>query len=117
MKITIFSIAISLIILACGGAEMNNGDGNASNDTPKAKQVAKKVDGEKIYKNYCVTCQGLYGDMGASGAKNLQESTFSLEERIEIITNGKNTMTPFKDLLNEEKIKAVAEYTFKLKDK
>ena len=112
MKITILSALFALAIFACGNTEKTN----ETSDTPaKAQQVAKKVDGEKVYKTYCVTCHDLYGDMGASGAKNLTESTLSLDERVEIITNGKGLMTPFKDLLNEEKIKAVAEYSMKLK--
>lgn len=112
MKITILSVIVALTIFACGGVETNN---DKSGKSAKAKKVAQKVDGKKIYKTYCVQCHGLYGDMGASGAKNLTESTFSLEERVEIITNGKGIMLPFKDLLNEEKIKAVAEYSMTLK--
>lgn len=80
----------------------------------KPGTVSASVDGEKIYKLYCVTCHGIYGDMGANGAFNLTASTLPLEERINVITNGRNLMTPFKDILSEEKIKAVAEYTLKL---
>jgi mono/diheme cytochrome c family protein len=80
-----------------------------------AADAAPKVDGEKIYKMYCVTCHGMDGSMGASGAFNLQTSTLPVEERINVIANGRNAMTPFKDLLSEEKIKAVAEYTLTLK--
>ncbi|MFT4761544.1 MAG: mono/diheme cytochrome c family protein [Paraglaciecola sp.] len=115
MKITILSTIFALAIFACGSSETNNNESGKKPAT--AKKIAKKVDGKKVYKTYCVTCHGLYGDMGASGAKNLIESVLSLDERIEIITNGKGLMTPFKDLLNAEKIKAVAEYTMTLKDK
>jgi mono/diheme cytochrome c family protein len=55
--------------------------------------------------------------MGASGAANLAESKLSLDERIQVITNGRNTMAAFKSLLNEDKIKAVAKYTQELKKK
>ena len=71
---------------------------------------SKVVDGEKIYKTYCITCHGIYGDMGASGAFNLRESKLPVEERINVITNGRKVMTPFKSLLSEEKIEAVAKY-------
>ena len=74
----------------------------------------KKADGEKIYKQYCVTCHGLRGDMGVSGAANFVESKLKLEERIKVITNGRNNMASFKALLDKEKIKAVAAYTMKL---
>ena len=42
-------------------------------------------------------------------------STITLEERITQVTNGKGLMTPFKEILTEAEIKAVAEYTLSLK--
>ena len=72
-------------------------------------------DGKKIYKLYCVTCHGLYGTMGGSGAFDLTKSELKVEERVAVITNGRNAMTPFKSLLKPEQIQAVAEYTLELK--
>lgn len=112
MKKLIVFLFISMIIIACGGGDDSTSSSTSSTD---AKATAK-VDGEKIYKQYCVTCHGLYGDMGASGAYNLTESELSVEERMVVIKNGRNTMTGFEALLSEEKIKAVAEYTLTLKD-
>ncbi|MBK8562012.1 MAG: cytochrome c [Saprospiraceae bacterium] len=106
-KLLIFSL-LAVFAFACSQSE---GEKTASEPTAEVK----KVDGEKIYKTYCVTCHGLYGDMGASGAFNLKTSALPVEERIKVITNGRNAMTPFKDLLTEDKIKAVAEYTMTLK--
>ena len=99
--------------MACSG-----GDKPAANNG-ESKPVAAaedKPDGSKIYKQYCVTCHGLYGDMGASGAFNLTTSTLSKEERIQVITKGRNLMTPFEGLLSEEKIEAVAEYIETLRE-
>lgn len=106
-KILVFALLVTLVY-ACSQSEGEKAGGEST-------AAAPKVDGEKVYKTYCVTCHGLYGDMGASGAFNLQTSVLSVEQRIEVITNGRNAMTPFKDLLNAEKIKAVAEYTLTLK--
>ena len=111
MRFLAFIAILAFTVFACGG------------DSPKeqktTKKVAakkkKKVDGEKVYKQYCVTCHGVYGDMGASGAFNLTESKLTVDEKIAVVTNGRNTMTPFKGLLSEAKIKAVVEYTEKLK--
>jgi len=72
-------------------------------------------DGEKIYKTYCITCHGIAGDMGASGAHDLSKSKLSVEERVQVVTNGRNTMVGFKSLLKPEQIQAVAAYTLKLK--
>ncbi|MCR9286752.1 MAG: cytochrome c [Bacteroidetes bacterium] len=110
MKNLLILFVIGLTIFACG-----NGDDKKPQQTAQSASKAKKIDGGKIYKTYCVTCHGLYGDMGASGAHDLTGSILSLDERIAVITKGRNTMTPFEGLLNEEKIKAVAEFTITLK--
>jgi len=91
-------------VFACGGDEK---------PTPKKSTAAtpKAVDGKKIWKTYCIACHGLYGDMEVNGAKNLNLSTLAVNERIEIITNGKNVMTPFKTVLSPEQIEAVAKFT------
>lgn len=107
MKKQLIFLAIAGLVWACGG----------SSSTPEGttnQAVAEGPDGKKIYKQYCVTCHGLYGDMGASGAYNLQESQLALEERKQVILNGRNTMTPFEGILDEDEIAAVAEYTFEL---
>ena len=53
------------------------------------------------------------GSLKLNGAKDFSESTLNLEERINIITEGKNTMTPFSGILTDEQIKSLAEYTLK----
>jgi mono/diheme cytochrome c family protein len=55
--------------------------------------------------------------MGASGAAKLTESKLTLDERVKVITNGRNAMTSFKALLTPDKIQAVAKYTIELKKK
>ena len=57
----------------------------------------------------------MQGEMGLSGAKLLNASVLSLEERIQIILNGKNAMASYKEQLTEEQIKAVAGYTMTFK--
>ncbi len=115
MKKLIIAIGIVGLIWACSNAESGNSSTSTTASSSTASETPKQEDGEKIYRQYCVTCHGLYGDMGASGAANLNETKLSLEEKIEVITNGRNTMTGFKSLLSEAKIKAVAEYTKELK--
>ena len=74
-----------------------------------------ETDGHQVYKSYCISCHGANGKMGVSGAFDLTTSTLSLEERVLVITNGRNVMTSFKTLLPPRKIRAVAEYTMQLK--
>lgn len=111
MKKVFVILCLAGLIIACG-SDPGKEEGQATS-TAAAEQPA--IDGQKIYKQYCVTCHGLYGDMGASGAFNLQTSTLPVEERVKVITNGRNAMTGFKTLLSEDKIQAVAEYTLTLK--
>ena len=117
MKKAILFVVCLALGWACGNTAQN-ADGQesttASEETAATQEVAAP-DGEKIYKQYCVVCHGIAGDMGASGAFNLTETELSIEEKMVVITNGRNTMTAFGSLLEEDEIKAVAEYTEKLK--
>ena len=81
----------------------------------KANSPAASPDGMAVFRQHCVICHGSDGNLGLNGAKHLPESVLPLEERINIITNGKNLMTPFRSLLSPEEIQAVAAYTLTLK--
>lgn len=118
MKKIIIAFAFAAFIIACGSDDSAQSEASTSSSTAStepAEPAEPAADGKAIYKQYCVACHGLYGDMGASGAFNLQESELPLEERVNVITNGRNVMTPFKSILSEAEIQAVAEYTLELK--
>jgi mono/diheme cytochrome c family protein len=68
-----------------------------------------------LFKKYCISCHGIKGDLGINGAFNLTTSQLKKEEKIRVITEGRKNMPPFKGLLNENEIKALAEYTIKFK--
>lgn len=74
-----------------------------------------KVEPEKLYKSNCRICHGSKGKLGINGATDLSKSTLSNSEIIEVISNGRGIMTPFKDILDEKEIKALAKYLNKLK--
>lgn len=111
MQKLLFFLLLTVAIGACSGKSSSNDQSLAAKAYPAEKKAA---DGQKIFRQYCVTCHGIYGDMGAGGAANLAASSLSAEERILVITNGRNTMASFASLLSEEKIQAVAEYTMQL---
>lgn len=71
--------------------------------------------GQAIYKKYCNLCHGVDGKLGVSGAKDITVSQLTEAQRIVLISEGKNTMTPFKGVLSPEEIKAVAAYSMTLK--
>ena len=102
MKKGLLFIALAAFGLACGGSKTNQ---------------ANIADGKEVYKKYCVACHGETGELALNGAKKFPESTLSAKERVLVITNGRNMMTPFKGLLSEDEIKAVADYTMILSKK
>jgi cytochrome c6 len=73
------------------------------------------VAGQEIYKKYCVICHGTDGKLGINGAKDITVSALTQDERIALITKGKNTMTPFEGILSADEIHAVAAYSMTLK--
>ena len=72
-------------------------------------------DAKIIFASKCSSCHGMQGEMELSGAKLLSASVLAVEERIQIIRDGKKTMVSYKEQLTEEQIKALAEYTMTLK--
>jgi outer membrane protein assembly factor BamB len=72
--------------------------------------------GESVYIRNCSSCHG--GDGGGGFGPSLKgvETKYTLESHLDIVTNGKDKMPPWKDTLTPEEIAAVVEYeraTFK----
>lgn len=100
---TLFTILL-LVVAACSSDQPNN--------TPKV------ISGVTVFRDNCMNCHGADGNLGMNGAKRLPESTLTLEERIQVVTEGRNNVMPaFKTLLSEQKIKAAVEYTMQLSKK
>ena len=78
-KLTLFSF-IFLGIFAC----------SSSNEKTGAKGTnAKPLSGSKIYTLYCTQCHGSKGNLELNGATDFTKSTLTLEERIDVIANGR----------------------------
>lgn len=73
------------------------------------------IDGKKLYTLYCALCHGDDGKREANGAFDITVSEMSLRERVALIRDGKNLMTPFVGILSNEEIDAVARYSMTLK--
>lgn len=104
---------VLLFAAACGASEENNAQKTAAAVQNPAANSG--TGGAATFRQYCVTCHGADGTLGLNGAKDLTVSALSVEERVNIITNGKKLMTPFNTLLSAQEIQAVAEYTQTLK--
>lgn len=102
MRSTLLISFFSLLAWSCG-------------DSGSSRAGDEEISGVKIYKTHCAICHGDDGRKGFADAKVLPESGLRLEERILLITNGRNTMMPYSGILSEEEIEAVAEYTLSLK--
>jgi len=74
------------------------------------KAKIKQDIGVEKYKIFCAVCHGSDGKLNVNGASDLSKSKLTKKGRIKIITKGKGLMIPFKGILNEDEINAVAKY-------
>ena len=121
--LSILSFLLLFLLTSCGGDKPSSAassskapkkEATASSGSDAAKPASNRK-GKLIYKQYCQLCHGADGKLALSGAKDLSISTIDMAERINQITNGKGLMTPYKDILSEEQIEAVAEYVGELR--
>ena len=70
--------------------------------------------GEQVYTQYCALCHGPDGKLEMNGAKDITISELTLEDRMTLIKEGRNLMTPFNGILNDDEIRAVAKYSMTL---
>lgn len=89
----------------------------------KAKEIiaavsdsdVEAVDAKKKFKNLCAICHGTKGNMKINGAKDLTKSSISLTESVAQVYHGKGLMTPYRGILSDAEIVAVAKYTESLR--
>lgn len=67
--------------------------------------------GKMLYRENCIRCHGLNGDKCLYGARNLQQSTLSLEARMALISHGRGKMPAFSPRLNDQQLQAVARFS------
>lgn len=98
----VLTISAAVILLSCGSGSGSSGS-TASGNT-------EVIDAPSLFAKKCSLCHGSDGKLMLSGATDLSKSTLSLRERIMVISNGRNTMAPYKGLLSEKEIEALAIY-------
>lgn len=99
----LFIVIIMIIALVLWSCQTNN-NGKKTNEVVN------------LYKTYCVNCHGIDGSLMTNGARDLRYSKLNLDERILVITHGRNIMTSFKHTLTPAQILAVAQHTFQFSD-
>ena len=112
----IFGFSV-LMILACASSpdkQVQTKTAVASASTVSAKVSQENEEGMKLYNKYCRLCHGKDGKRGLNGSSDLSISKLSYDQMVEIVNEGRGTMTPF-NFLGDEKIKLVVEYVETLK--
>lgn len=103
-------LSLLLIFAAYGLAEMSKKQKSA-----ESTETSAAVSGHDIFTANCEKCHGEDGKLGLMGSPDLSVSTSDMKSKMEIIKNGKGSMTPFVGILTDDQIKAVTEYTESLK--
>lgn len=85
------------------------GLGHKAKDAKAGTKIAA-VNGKEIFEDKCTLCHGSDGKLGMNGAKDLSVTQMNHAGIVEMVTNGKNNMAPYKDVLSPEQINAVASY-------
>ena len=107
--LSLFVAAGFLLLFGCGtGGESISKP--AATDTPSESQI------KRAYVMKCALCHGNDGKLMASKAPDLSLSTLSFEERVAIISYGKGTMPPQKDILNDATIRGIANFIEQFRD-
>ena len=108
------AVAIVIFVAAYGLSEMAGKAKPAAAEIPPAELSEVEDEGKKLYLQYCVSCHGIDGKLGLSGATDLTQSELDLEQIQAIIRDGRKNMPPYKDVLTDEEIKKVGEYVMSL---
>jgi len=103
-------LSLVMITGAYGLAEMSK-----KQKSKTMENISSSINGQELFNASCTSCHGSDGKLQLNGAADLSISSMDLPARIEIITKGKGLMTQFGGTLNDEQIKAVAEYSQSLK--
>lgn len=97
-----------ILMVSCGSSNSEQSPAGLDKNKPAP-------DVEALYDMKCGICHGRDGKLMVGGASDLTTSLMSLTNRIQLITNGKSTMPPQKDVLSKEQIAALAKYVEKFR--
>lgn len=76
----------------------------------KGGEKTVAMSGKEIFEQKCVLCHGGDGKLAANGSKDLSVTPLNHTDMVKVITEGKNTMASYKEVLTPEQIEAVTAY-------
>ncbi|MDZ4822218.1 MAG: cytochrome c [Flavobacteriales bacterium] len=72
---------------------------------------------KKLFLAKCAICHGDDGRLGYNNSKDLTVSILTRDEIIALVKTGKNTMPPHENILSQEQIEALTDFTLQLRVK
>ena len=106
MKIAFFTLTFFLF-----GCQSNDSTNKKTEQLDKTSQT-----GEQLYTTHCISCHGIDGKLGVSGASDLSKSSLSVKQVRTILSNGRNGMPAMKLLLDtDENMDSVINYVIQLR--
>ena len=108
-------VAIMFLVYSYGISETKSPTFKPEVNTNEFATTNPDILGKTIYESKCTACHGIDGKQQLSGAKDLTISEKTFDEKVDAITNGKNAMMAYKNILSADEIKAVAGYVESLK--
>jgi cytochrome c5 len=109
-------VAVLLLIYAYGVSETKSYYFKKPDIQAQFAGADQEFLGKSIYESQCIGCHGTTGKAQLSGAKDMTVSDMGMDEVINIIKKGKNTMPAYGRMLTEQQTKAVAEYVVSLRE-
>lgn len=104
MRTLLAGAVCALLLAACG-----------SPAPEPAPEEAPASTGEVIFNSQCAMCHGRGGNLGLNGAKDLTKSTLPKDEVTAVVTNGRNAMMPYKNILSPDQVNDVVEHVLTLR--
>ena len=109
-------LSLFFIIMAYGLAEMSKKQKVMGADESKLNSTDSGEMGKEVFSSYCVKCHGDDGKKALMGASDLSLSAIDRTEVIRVITEGRNGMTPYAEVLSAAQIEAVSDYVMGLRN-
>ncbi len=104
-----FTILSSTAMLSCGNSGATPGANSVSTTDPAMVK--------KLFLAKCAICHGDDGRLGYNNSKDLTVSILTRDEIIALVKTGKNTMPPHENILSQEQIEALTDFTLQLRVK